>query len=64
MWEDELHNVVQMSFATTAPMSSQDVDGIHSPTNNRFLKLLFSNQITILHALAGSVEASQMKVEP
>ncbi|RDX65824.1 Transcription factor bHLH49, partial [Mucuna pruriens] len=27
VWEDELHNVVQMSFATTAPMSSQDVDG-------------------------------------
>ncbi|CAJ1931765.1 unnamed protein product [Sphenostylis stenocarpa] len=27
VWEDELHNVVQMSFATTAPLSSQDVDG-------------------------------------
>lgn len=27
VWADELHNVVQMSFATTAPMSSQDVDG-------------------------------------
>ncbi|KAI4314034.1 hypothetical protein L6164_026977 [Bauhinia variegata] len=26
VWEDELHNVVQMSYATTAPMSSQDVD--------------------------------------
>lgn len=31
VWADELHNVVQMSFATTAPMSSQDVDGINSP---------------------------------
>ncbi|KAG5062917.1 hypothetical protein JHK85_004100 [Glycine max] len=27
VWEDELHNVVQMSFATTAPPTSQDVDG-------------------------------------
>ncbi|XP_058775650.1 transcription factor bHLH49-like [Vicia villosa] len=27
MWEDELHNVIQMSFATTAPTSNQDVDG-------------------------------------
>ncbi|XP_061340718.1 transcription factor bHLH49 [Gastrolobium bilobum] len=27
VWEDELHNVVQMSFAPTAPLSSQDVDG-------------------------------------
>ncbi|TKY69484.1 Transcription factor bHLH49 [Spatholobus suberectus] len=27
VWEDELHNVVQMSFAATAPLSSQDVDG-------------------------------------
>ncbi|KAK7367314.1 hypothetical protein VNO80_09323 [Phaseolus coccineus] len=27
VWEDELHNVVQMSFATTAPLSNQDVDG-------------------------------------
>ncbi|KAF7808983.1 transcription factor bHLH49 [Senna tora] len=28
MWEDELHNVVQMSFPTTAAPSSQDADGI------------------------------------
>ncbi|KAK7275069.1 hypothetical protein RIF29_16176 [Crotalaria pallida] len=27
VWEDELHNVVQMSFAPTAPLNSQDVDG-------------------------------------
>ncbi|XP_045818999.1 transcription factor bHLH49-like isoform X1 [Trifolium pratense] len=27
VWEDELHNVVHMSFATTAPSTSQDVDG-------------------------------------
>ncbi|XP_028761875.1 transcription factor bHLH49 [Neltuma alba] len=27
MWEDELHNVVQMSYAPTAPLSSQDEDG-------------------------------------
>nr|KYP38419.1 Transcription factor bHLH49 [Cajanus cajan] len=37
VWEDELHNVVQMSFAATAPVSNQDVDGMHSPTNNPFL---------------------------
>ncbi|KAJ7953982.1 transcription factor bHLH49 [Quillaja saponaria] len=29
-WEDELHNVVQMSFPTTAPLNSQDVDGTSS----------------------------------
>ncbi|KAF7827919.1 transcription factor bHLH49 [Senna tora] len=27
VWEDELHNVVQMSFPTTAPLSSQDAEG-------------------------------------
>ncbi|KAK4260929.1 hypothetical protein QN277_003989 [Acacia crassicarpa] len=27
MWEDELHNVVQMSYAPTAPLCSQDDDG-------------------------------------
>lgn len=27
VWEDELHNVVQMSYGTTAPSSSQDPDG-------------------------------------
>ncbi|RYR56402.1 hypothetical protein Ahy_A05g022113 [Arachis hypogaea] len=33
VWEDELHNVVQMSFATTtAPMSTQDVDGTVAAT--------------------------------
>ncbi|XP_019433557.1 PREDICTED: transcription factor bHLH49-like isoform X2 [Lupinus angustifolius] len=37
-WEDELHNVVQMnfapmSFAPSAPLNSEDVDGIHSRTN-------------------------------
>jgi hypothetical protein len=28
VWEDELHNVVQMSYGTNAPLSSQDADGI------------------------------------
>lgn len=28
VWEDELHNVVQMSYGTTAPSSSQDPDGV------------------------------------
>ncbi|WVZ09406.1 hypothetical protein V8G54_013936 [Vigna mungo] len=27
VWDDELHNVVQMSFATTAPLSNENVDG-------------------------------------
>ncbi|OIW16722.1 hypothetical protein TanjilG_14492 [Lupinus angustifolius] len=26
-WEDELHNVVQMSYAPTIPLNNQDVDG-------------------------------------
>ncbi|KAE8023079.1 hypothetical protein FH972_008828 [Carpinus fangiana] len=27
VWEDELHNVVQMSYGTSAPLNSQDADG-------------------------------------
>ncbi|KAK7407481.1 hypothetical protein VNO78_09432 [Psophocarpus tetragonolobus] len=38
VWEDELHNVVQMSFATTAPLSSQDVDGT-APTSQMKVEL-------------------------
>ncbi|KAJ7943275.1 transcription factor bHLH49 [Quillaja saponaria] len=32
-WEDELNNVVQMSFPTTDPMNSQDVDGTYFRPN-------------------------------
>lgn len=32
-WEDELHNVVQMSFGTTASDNSQDLNGNHPPGN-------------------------------
>ena len=28
VWEDELHNVVQMNYGTSAPSDSQDVNGI------------------------------------
>lgn len=28
VWEDELHNVVQMSYGTSTPLNSQDADGI------------------------------------
>ncbi|KAI4357943.1 hypothetical protein L6164_001857 [Bauhinia variegata] len=38
VWEDELHNVVQMSYATTAPMSSQDIDG-SAPTGQMKIEL-------------------------
>ncbi|XP_019460637.1 PREDICTED: transcription factor bHLH49-like [Lupinus angustifolius] len=31
VWEDELHNVVQMSYAPNAPLNSQDVDGNVAP---------------------------------
>lgn len=43
VWEDELHNVIQMSFATTAPMSSQDVDGINFPEQ---ISPVFANYIS------------------
>lgn len=31
VWEDELHNVVQMSYGTSAPSDSQDVNGSTPP---------------------------------
>ncbi|XP_031278985.1 transcription factor bHLH49 isoform X1 [Pistacia vera] len=31
VWEDELHNVVQMSYGTSAPPDSQDVNGSMTP---------------------------------
>ncbi|KAE9605625.1 putative transcription factor bHLH family [Lupinus albus] len=38
VWEDELHNVVQMSYAPNAPLSSQDVDG-NVPANQMKVEL-------------------------
>ena len=28
VWEDELHNIIQMSYGTSAPPNGQDADGI------------------------------------
>lgn len=68
VWEDELHNVVQMSYGTNAPLSSQD--GI-------IFFILFAQILsygiprTVLKFIiefpsvfAGSLPHSHMKVEP
>jgi hypothetical protein len=65
VWEDELHNVVQMSYGTSAPLNSQDADGIiFYPfcTNPLLWYTPYCSQVSSV--FAGSLPHSHMKVEP
>lgn len=69
VWEDELHNVIHMSYGTSAPLNSQDADGIIFIHFAQILSYGISRIVLKFvtefpSVFAGSLPHSHLKVEP